>query len=68
MILFNIKVYEEGMEKINLMCFIMSFVLIVDDINDNVLNFIKFNYIGSVDENVKIFIFFDKSIEVKDID
>lgn len=44
------------------------FALTVDDINDNAPNFTKPNYTGSVDENAKISISFDESIEVEDID
>lgn len=67
-ILFITKAYEEGTEKTNLTCSTTSFALTVDDINDNAPNFTKPNYTGSVDENAKISISFDKSIEVKDID
>lgn len=67
-ILFNTKAYEEGTEKTNLTCSTTSFALTVDDINDNAPNFTKPNYTGSVDENAKISISFDESIEVNDTD
>lgn len=44
------------------MWLIMMFVLIVEDINDNVLNFIKGKYKGCVVEDVIIFILFDENI------
>lgn len=47
---------------LNLMWFIMKFVLMVEDINDNVFIFIKVKYNGCVDENVIIFILFDDDI------
>lgn len=62
------KAYEKGLDKTNLTCSTTDFALTIDDINDNAPNFIKPNYTGSVDENAKISISFDESIEVKDID
>lgn len=66
--LFVTQAYEEGTEKTNLTRSITTFALTVDDINDNAPNFTKPNYTGSVDENAKISISFDESIEVEDID
>lgn len=62
------KAYEEGLDKTNLTCSTTEFALTIDDTNDNAPNFTKPNYTGSVDENAKISISFDESIEVKDID
>lgn len=57
-----LKVYEVGVVLLNLMWFIMMFVLIVEDINDNVFYFIKGKYKGYVVEDVIIFILFDENI------
>lgn len=57
-----LKVYEVGVVLLNLMWFIMMFVLIVEDINDNVFYFIKGKYKGCVVEDVIIFILFDENI------
>lgn len=62
------KAYEEGLDKTNLTCSTTDFALTIDDINDNAPNFIKPNFTGSVDENAKISISFDESIEVNDTD
>lgn len=64
----EIEAYEKGTEKTNLTRSTTMFALTVDDINDNAPNFTKPNYTGSVDENAKISISFDESIEVEDID